>query len=68
MVKFGAVEPSNKLMMNLLSGFAAGGGLPLGVEITITLLEALRQYGSIYRTNRCNELRLGREVLNVQPL
>jgi hypothetical protein len=55
-------------MMNLLSGFAAGGGLPLGVEITITLLEALRQYGSIYRTNRFNELRLGREVLNVQPL
>jgi hypothetical protein len=43
MVKFGAVEPSNKLMMNLLSGFAGGGGLPLDVAVTITRQEALSQ-------------------------
>jgi hypothetical protein len=43
MVKFGAVEPSNKLMMNLLSGFAGGGGSPLDVGITITRQEALSQ-------------------------
>jgi hypothetical protein len=55
MVKFGAVEPSNKLMMNLLSGFAGGGELPLDVEVTITRLEGLSQYSYIYRANRLNK-------------
>jgi hypothetical protein len=62
MVKFGAVEPSNKLMMNLLSGFAGGGGLPLDVGITITRSEVVSQYSYIYRTNRFNELKGRREL------